>query len=118
MTENEDHLPLGDGMYVDTSGITVGHFALSEDSEIADCCLQACDPEGLLNYTGHQATAQFCMVNALRGGGQQEMIIDVRIQCEGPKRKLFGRIKCGANVAVRQIVKPMDVDSDEGDPLD
>lgn len=103
MAGNEDRgIPLGDGMYIDTARPTIGQYSLSEESSVSQEC--PCDISEIVSFCGSQATAELCMRNAMSGGGAQEAIIEVVVNCKGPKRRLLGGKKCGAKVLTRAVV--------------
>lgn len=105
--ESGDRIPLGDDFFLDLSSATMGSYSVAETSEVAAQCFEDCNPGDIADYFGHQAIAEFCMMNAMQGGGQTETLFELDIHCKGPKRGLFKQ-KCGAKVAVKSVVLPID----------
>jgi len=103
-----ERIPLGDDFFIDTSGMQVGGYTVSEGSQVTKSCYETCDLDEMASFRGTQAVAELCMQHALRGGEKLESVIEVDIQCRGPKRKILGGRKCGAKVTMEQVVKPLE----------
>ena len=86
---------------------TLGHYRLADSCEFAEACESRCPVERdtLISYLGSEMVAQLCMLDTLRGEGGNEYIVDIRLNCKGPKRRLLGGNKCGITVLEPEIVK-------------
>ena len=106
MSEQDGQIPIGEGLYADMSKVVRGSFSMSAPSEVADSCWERCNPGGVAESCASQAMAEFCMMNAMQGGGPQETIFEVGINCKGPKRRLLGGERCRAKVTTSMVHLP------------
>lgn len=113
MSGTEGDIPLGEGFYLDTSMMVTGSYTVSGSSEVADACWEKCNPEGLVSFCGQRAVAEFCMMNAMGGGGKQDTMFEVEVHCDGPKRRFLGKKHCGATVTTKMVaILPIDPEAE------
>jgi hypothetical protein len=98
---------MGQEAIIDLSNPSMVHYRASDDSSFADKCWEKCNPEGLIGFVGSQAAAEFCMMNAMQGGGGGEQVIEITAICSGSKRRFFKKV-CGAEVSVSAVSLPFD----------
>ncbi len=83
-------------------------YGLSEDSQFSAACHQYCPGsiDNILADTGVRIAANLCMKDVSMGYSGNEYIIDIPVECRGPRKALLSTtVRCGARLLQPAVVK-------------